>query len=424
MFRKPKEQNHENEKDNKNNNSPKNKDKKKQRKKVFKHKDKQRKSRLVGCLVKLILIALCLYGGYKAVYPYYQTWQRQQELLNKRPAVKKASDGTSTSAAWHSLKVFHQNLKKNYSFLYRAAYETPSATSVGRDFIVPGLVATDSYDYQQKKLTTSRDMTPQGIAVVQNYLLIAAYDGGHRHASVIYVLDKKTGKFLKTIRLSGKPHLGGIAYDSKGMQIWVTSSKDGQSALATFSLAKLIEYVASAKKTDSLVYDQEIPITKMASASALCYYADQLFVGYFNNEGRGKVSSYKIARNGQYKNSITTSEISSVDESISWSDPDGSTSMNKQIQGIAISGDKIFLSQSYGGGDSKLYIFPITAISNLDEKNATQVVRFPPYLEQITAYQGQLICVFESGSRQYARDSITVMDRTLSVNISALLNNN
>ena len=38
----------------------------------------------------------------------------------------------------------------------------------------------------------------------------------------------------------------------------------------------------------------------------------------------------------------------------------------------------------------------------LDEKNAELVIDMPPYLEQITAYKGQLLCIFESGSKQYA----------------------
>ncbi len=47
----------------------------------------------------------------------------------------------------------------------------------------------------------------------------------------------------------------------------------------------------------------------------------------------------------------------------------------------------------------------------------------PPYLEQITAYKGQLLCVFESGSKIYARPEIVVMDRILSMNINALFGN-
>nr|WP_201330548.1 hypothetical protein [Lactobacillus nasalidis] len=372
----------------------------------------------------LVLLAGLGAAGWYWAYPAYTKWQMRQAMLAARPKVVKAKDGTSTSPAWHNLRAYRKSLRDNYSFVYQAAYQTPKRTTVGQDVVIPGLISTRSYDYQSKKLTTATAMTPQGIAVVYNYILITAYDGQHRHASVIYVLDKKTGKFLKTVRLPGRQHLGGIAYDPKGMRIWLTGSMDGKSALMSFTLAKLIEYVSEAKSSDQLVYDQEIPINSIAKASALTYYADQLFVGYFSESGHGKVASYKLARSGKYKNTITTSEITSINESVSWSDPDGTTSMNKQIQGLAIYGDKIFLSQSYGSKDSKLYIFPITAVDNLDESNAEQVVRMPPYLEQITVYRGQLLCLFESASSQYARQDITVMDRTLSVNINALLNNN
>ena len=78
------------------------------------------------------------------------------------------------------------------------------------------------------------------------------------------------------------------------------------------------------------------------------------------------------------------------------------------------------MSQSYGSGDSKLYVFPTSALNALDEKNEELVITMPPYLEQITAYKGQLLCVFESGSKIYARPEIVVMDRILSVNINAL----
>ena len=67
-------------------------------------------------------------------------------------------------------------------------------------------------------------MTPQGITIAGKYILLTAYDGEHEHASVVYVLDKKTGKYLKTIQVAGRPHLGGIAYDPVAKNIWVTGS--------------------------------------------------------------------------------------------------------------------------------------------------------------------------------------------------------
>ena len=120
---------------------------------------------------------------------------------------------------------------------------------------------------------------------------------------------------------------------------------------------------------------------------------------------------------------MNNNEVKSVTGTLQWSDPTGETSMDKRIQGIAIYQNKIFLSQSYGSGNSKLYVFPTSALNALDEKNAELELEMPPYLEQITAYKGQLLCLFESASQQYARPNIVVMDRVLSININALFGN-
>lgn len=74
-------------------------------------------------------------------------------------------------------------------------------------------------------------MTPQGMTLTENYLLISAYCYDHRHHSVIYVLDRQTGIHLKTIPLPDLPHAGGLAYDPihkksgsaillENMQLW------------------------------------------------------------------------------------------------------------------------------------------------------------------------------------------------------------
>lgn len=393
------------------------------RKKLLTRKKHKKRKRLLNLFFIFLVIFGLAYAGYTQLYPKYLAFQDKQKLLRARPSVRYAKDGTSISAAWHKTDMYHDGIKK-YSFAYKAAYNTPAATWDGFDFVIPGLISTRSYDYPRQRITKATKMTPQGIAVVYKYILITAYDGAHEHSSAIWVLDKKTGKYLKTIHISGKPHLGGIAYDPKGMEIWITGSKNGKSALMSFSLAKLIEYINTDKSpSEYMEYDTDIPIDSIVKASTLAYYDDQLFVGYFNQYKRGKVATYKISRSGKYKNTITTNEITSVTDSVAWSSPDGSTTMNKQIQGIAIYHDKIFLSQSYGKNNSRLYIFPITAINNLDEKNAEKVIEMPPYLEQITAYKGQLLCLFESGSSKYASSKITVMDRVLSMNINALLGN-
>lgn len=368
--------------------------------------------------LKAILIILVLSVG---AYQGYKSWRYQQEQsasFNARPQVTFAKDGTSISPAWRNSAAYKKNLREKYPYLYSAAFETPALTKVGRNVVIPGLLQTKSYDFEAVKETYSHAMTPQGIAIAGKYLLISAYDYSYQHASVIYVLNKQTGKYLKTVQVEGRPHLGGITYDPIAKNVWVTGRQGGQAALFSFSLKTLKRY--SSQDHEPIQYNHRITLPTMAVASMIYYYDNQLFVGVYSQEGSGVVGSYPIVRSGEFSGSITTDRIKAVTGSVSWSIESGSTSMDHQIQGFAIYGNKIFLSQSYGGSNSKLYIFPVTSLNALDEKNAEKVIEFPPYLEQIIVERGQLICVFESASSAYARDSITVMDRTLSLNINQL----
>ena len=371
-------------------------------------------------LFRLFLILLVVSGLGLGGYYGYQWWQNQ-ELQKTRPTVVKAKDGTNINAAWHKLPAYQKELRQRYSFINKTANYVPPRTWDGKDAVIPGLVSTKSYNFETKKWDTADSMTPQGITVAGKYILITAYDGAHKHASVIYVLDKKAGNYIKTVQVKGKPHLGGIAYDPVAKNIWVTGSLGDSSALMSFTLKTLEKYKGNERLP--IEYNNQISIPTMERASAVTYYDDQLCVGFFNMYGHGRVAAYSIARSGKNRGSITNNEIRAVTGAVEWSDPSGETSMDKQIQGLAIYDNKIFLSQSYGSGDSKLYIFPTSALNALDEKNAELVIDMPPYLEQITAYKGQLLCIFESGSKIYAKTHIMIMDRILSLNINALFGN-
>ena len=237
---------------------------------------------------------------------------------------------------------------------------------------------------------------------------------------MISVLAKKTGRYLRTIQVPGRPHLGGIAYDPVARNVWITGSDSDGSALLSFSMKALNEAVAK-KSTQPITYNHAISLPTIERASTVTYYDDQLFVGFFNMYDHGKLAGYPIARSGPFKGSIASYRIKAVTGDVEWSDGNGSSTMDRQIQGVAFYQDLIILSQSYGSKSSRLYIFPFSALHDLDEKNAQTVIETPPYLEQLYANDGQLLMLFESGSKAYARPTITVMDRLLSVNINALL---
>ena len=59
-------------------------------------------------------------------------------------------------------------------------------------YIIPGLNATETQVFGEKNTSSiCTSMTPQGLAVTEDYLLVTAYCHTNTHNSVIYVIDKK-----------------------------------------------------------------------------------------------------------------------------------------------------------------------------------------------------------------------------------------
>ncbi|MBD5429427.1 hypothetical protein [Lactobacillus sp.] len=380
----------------------------------------KKRIKVIGKFLFIFLLLGCLaIGGFYA-FKKFQSHHDATKKFSSRPTLVKAKDGNSISAGHHNLEYLKKKLNKKYPNFYNAIYNTPKRTQVGSDVVIPGQVQTMTYSFKKNGLIKTTTMTPQGITVAGKYILITAYDSTHQSASVIYVLNKKTGHYIKTIQVNGTPHLGGIAYDPVAKNIWITGSQNGQSALMSFTYKELENYKFS-KKNPFIKYNYIVALPTIERASAVTYDDNQLFVGFFNKSDKGRIVAYPIPRVGQFKNTITSDQIKAATGTATWASGSGAASMNRQIQGIAVYGDWIILSQSYGSKDSKLYFFPASAINNLDESNADKVVTVPPYLEQIYAYKGQLLMLFESGAKKYAKDSVTVVDRVLSANINALL---
>lgn len=367
----------------------------------------------------LLLLAGLVTSGYY-LYIRYENNRHAQASFYSRPPLVKAKDGTSISAGHYNFAAYKKKLDDQYPDIYEASFETPQVNKIGANVVIPGQVVTRTYNFSKDKVVASKTMVPQGLTIAGKYLLITAYDSTHTNRSVIYVLNKKTGKYIKTIQVSGTPHLGGIAYDPVAKNIWVTGSEQDQSALMAFSLKKLEKYNYFKNKAP-IAYDHVISLPTIQRASCVTYYDDQLFVGFFNQSENGQIASYPIARQKPFKGTITSDQIKAVTGQVSWALGSGSASMDRQIQGIAFYQNYVILSQSYGSKDSKLFFFPLTALNSLDEKNAEKVVVMPPYLEQIYVNDGQLLMLFESGAKAYDRGNNIKMDRVLSANINALL---
>jgi len=86
--------------------------------------------------------------------------------------------------------------------------------------LVPGLkeattaVATTATAKAETRLHKHADqceaMTPQGLAVSEDYLFISAYCSQQEHHSQLYIIERTSGRHLKTVVLPKRPHVGGL----------------------------------------------------------------------------------------------------------------------------------------------------------------------------------------------------------------------
>ena len=99
--------------------------------------------------------------------------------------------------------------------LKAAAFNGRAAEIDYGTYIIPGLTATQTQIFGQKNSSDiCTSMTPQGLAVTEDYLLVSAYCHSGTHNSVIYVIDKKEHTFIKELVLRNKSHVGGTGLRS------------------------------------------------------------------------------------------------------------------------------------------------------------------------------------------------------------------
>lgn len=317
---------------------------------------------------------------------------------------------------------------ERYPRFYQAAFSDKKENTDFGMYKIPGLYEAKSLNLVTNGIANSRTMTPQGIAVTENYLLISAYSHDH---SVIYLLDRQTHRFIKTVVLPGRPHLGGITYDPKHKRVWVTTGGP-LAGLASIDLKELEDY--QLKKDSVISYHQQLALKEVSHASALTYTSGVLVVGYFTLNEYGRMATYRL--NDQGELTIASHEkLSSFDQgervhsgvtpvpASQFARSLGSWKTLDMIQGLTFYQDYLLMSQSWGPDrPGKIYFFNLDKVDKFFSfKDAEFSIDTPPYVEQITAVDDQLYTLFEGGAWPYRTRNPVLVDHVIQLTIKELL---
>lgn len=235
-------------------------------------------------------------------------------------------------------------------------------------------------------------MVPQGITLLDDYILTTSYDYSNKDNSAVYVLNSQ-GDLLHTCSLYNHAHVGGIAYDKEHDLVWICGTDGCIDAYQTSSILN--------KKTATPIYanlnvGNGLPNYKNPLANSVSYlsiYQNELYVGSFSLTCPGNVKRYGISVDEETK-TLTLSF-------------NGSFSVPTKVQGLTFyeKGEDtyIMLSRSYGKYfPSILQIFSYDRdISSYDENLPSISYELPSMLEQVTVDDQQLYTIFESGAKPY-----------------------
>lgn len=307
--------------------------------------------------------------------------------------------------------------------LKAAAFNGRAAEIDYGTYIIPGLTATQTQIFGQKNSSDiCTSMTPQGLAVTEDYLLVSAYCHSGTHNSVIYVIDKKEHTFIKELVLRNKSHVGGLAYDPVHHNIWISGMFRGIPQVNAITLEQLENY-SFQESHQPLVYSQSYDLYAITRTSFITYHDNALYVGYFTQNTASVLEEYDIAEDGTLITQFSSDMPDMVDSFTPIALPSDMRVITEQAQGVAFYENKILFSHSYGIFPSTIQIFNNNTFQKLLEKeNAESSLYLPEKLEQIYVDGENLYVLFESAAYSYRASSLIKMDRILKLNLKTLLN--
>ncbi len=264
--------------------------------------------------------------------------------------------------------------------------------------------------------TFSTSLTVQDFVETDDRVLISAYDHAHVVKSVLFVLDSRTGRYLKTVVLPTTSHVGGLAYDPVADMLYVSDDTTSQAQVARIQFPA-VEAYDLARQRAPIAYDSVTPVSENTTTAALGYEDDALWIADFKTSGAGAVHAYPIDR--------ATGTLSG--------DPDARSASTEQlgalattsaeIQGLAFDDDRLLVSFSYGNVPSGIALYEVGRDSGAHPTTFRYVGTFtevPPYLEGLHVKDGIAHVLFESGASIHRSSATVPIDRILEVDLTGL----
>lgn len=354
-------------------------------------------------LPAVILLAAALAIGYVQYAFIYRG--------NTEPPVSFVA--TNKNASVHSLRGLVSMLRKKEELVTFAFGGRMTETQYGT-YIIPGLDYTRSLAAGETGTpAVCTSMTPQGLAVTEEYVLISSYCHAGKHNSVIYVIDKESHSFIKEIVLPGKPHVGGLAYDERHQMLWYSSNEGGIAQAISISMDTIRAYDYDNGPVP-IVTEQTCSLYGIVRDSFMTFYDGSLYVGCFDRKSNNVIARYRVDAKGELMTDMQ------MGLGMEMAVPADYSTISRRAQGMAFYHDKLLLSHSWGILPSSLVIYTQSNDRLYVNENSAKRYRLPERLEQICVEGDDLYVLFESAAYPYRMTSTLIVDRVLKLSLSKM----
>ena len=322
------------------------------------------------------------------------------------PTTKKGTSTKSVITKNINSQIWQMSTKPEF---YYNSYQKKKKKNNYNLIPIPGLSYTDTVSKDNSLLIeTCTTMTPQGLVVTDNYIYVSAYCYTHEHNSVIYQIDRKTNKFIKTIVLPDTSHVGGLAYDTQNKVLWIatkkynTSKKDTTLSTVSCITQDVIDNYDFKTIKQPIRYNETFQ-TAFTNTSFMTYYNGYLYTGLFSKDENNSslTAKLKILENG------TTLET----------EPINYYYIPSYVQGMAFLDNKILFSRSFGYKPSEIIVYDYSE-DRIDYVNTEplKVITTYPMLEQVYPYNDELYMIFESTAYAYRYTPGIKIDHIVNLN--------
>lgn len=364
--------------------------------------DKQTKKEIRRLTVKVIIVAMVFglaFWGYAFVY------RGRTEPPAKYPV-------TNQDAAVYSLRGQIQMLSQKEDLIAFAFEDRKNEKEYGT-YIIPGLKYTRTFlSAQGSKKAVCTSMTPQGLAITPEYVLISAYCHTGKHNSVIYVINKETHRFIKEVILPGRPHVGGLAYDEEHNMLWYSSNVNGIAQAVSIKMDVLQNYNYT-ENNMPVQTNQICSLYGIMRDSFMAFYKGCLYVGCFNKYTESNIARFSVDGEGNLINTFDKTLGMNFEMAV----PLDYSTISEQAQGMAFYNDKLLLSHSFGILPSRVVFYEQSDKRLYVNENSARSFRFPEMIEQIVVEGDDLYVLFESGAYAYRGYTGNVVDRVLKLSL-------